>query len=103
MVTRAPGRLDVMGGIADYSGSLVLQMPLAEACHVAAQLQKAPSSECSLSAIRVVSFNNSGSTDRRVVRPINYINESKTVDRGIAAQQPANLPCSGNALHSATR
>jgi galactokinase len=28
---RAPGRLDVMGGIADYSGSLVLQLPLAEA------------------------------------------------------------------------
>lgn len=25
-VTRAPGRLDVMGGIADYSGSLVLQV-----------------------------------------------------------------------------
>ena len=24
----APGRLDVMGGIADYSGSLVLQMPI---------------------------------------------------------------------------
>ena len=24
----APGRLDVMGGIADYSGSLVLQLPL---------------------------------------------------------------------------
>jgi galactokinase len=30
-VARAPGRLDVMGGIADYSGSLVLQMPLAVA------------------------------------------------------------------------
>jgi len=30
-VGRAPGRLDVMGGIADYSGSLVLQMPTAEA------------------------------------------------------------------------
>lgn len=28
-VGRAPGRLDVMGGIADYSGSLVLQLPLA--------------------------------------------------------------------------
>lgn len=27
-VARAPGRLDVMGGIADYSGSLVLQWPL---------------------------------------------------------------------------
>jgi L-arabinokinase len=26
----APGRLDVMGGIADYSGSLVLQMPLSQ-------------------------------------------------------------------------
>ncbi|XP_027333905.1 L-arabinokinase-like isoform X1 [Abrus precatorius] len=36
-VTRAPGRLDVMGGIADYSGSLVLQMPIKEACHVACQ------------------------------------------------------------------
>ena len=26
----APGRLDVMGGIADYSGAWVLQMPIAE-------------------------------------------------------------------------
>eukprot|EP00898_Chlorokybus_atmophyticus_P005965 jgi/Chlat1/636/Chrsp103S00005 len=39
IVTRAPGRLDVMGGIADYSGSLVLQMPIKEACHVALQRQ----------------------------------------------------------------
>ena len=31
-VARAPGRLDVMGGIADYSGSLVMPMPIAEAC-----------------------------------------------------------------------
>ncbi|KAK6152151.1 hypothetical protein DH2020_014786 [Rehmannia glutinosa] len=37
IVARAPGRLDVMGGIADYSGSLVLQMPVREACHVAIQ------------------------------------------------------------------
>ncbi|KAG0616552.1 hypothetical protein M758_5G124600 [Ceratodon purpureus] len=36
-IARAPGRLDVMGGIADYSGSLVLQMPIKEACHVAVQ------------------------------------------------------------------
>jgi galactokinase len=34
---RAPGRLDVMGGIADYSGSLVLQLPIAEAANVAVQ------------------------------------------------------------------
>ncbi len=38
IVTRAPGRLDVMGGIADYSGSLVLQLPLAEATCTALQL-----------------------------------------------------------------
>lgn len=37
-VARAPGRLDVMGGIADYSGSLVLQLPTREACHVAVQV-----------------------------------------------------------------
>jgi L-arabinokinase len=38
VVTRAPGRLDVMGGIADYSGSLVLQLPLQEATCAAVQL-----------------------------------------------------------------
>ena len=37
VVTRAPGRLDVMGGIADYSGSLVLQLPIREAALVALQ------------------------------------------------------------------
>src|SRR5919112_2215045 len=36
-VARAPGRLDVMGGIADYSGSLVLELPTAEATLVALQ------------------------------------------------------------------
>jgi L-arabinokinase len=37
ILTRSPGRLDVMGGIADYSGSLVLQYPIAEATFVAIQ------------------------------------------------------------------
>ena len=36
-IARAPGRLDVMGGIADYSGSLVLELPLGEATLAAAQ------------------------------------------------------------------
>ena len=36
-IARAPGRLDVMGGIADYSGSLVLEWPIAEATFVALQ------------------------------------------------------------------
>lgn len=31
----APGRLDVMGGVADYSGSLVLQMPIHQRTHAA--------------------------------------------------------------------
>ena len=40
-ITRAPGRLDVMGGIADYSGSLVLELPIAEATLVALQKDEA--------------------------------------------------------------
>jgi L-arabinokinase len=36
-VARAPGRLDLMGGIADYSGSLVLQLPLDVATLAAVQ------------------------------------------------------------------
>ncbi|MDZ7263621.1 MAG: GHMP kinase [candidate division KSB1 bacterium] len=42
IIARAPGRLDVMGGIGDYSGSLVLQMPLREATTVALQRQSEP-------------------------------------------------------------
>jgi len=37
VVARAPGRLDVMGGIADYSGSLVLQLPIREGTFAALQ------------------------------------------------------------------
>lgn len=48
-VARAPGRLDVMGGIADYSGSLVLQLPLQEATLAALQRQAKP-------ALRIVSL-----------------------------------------------
>jgi galactokinase len=36
-VGRAPGRLDLMGGVADYSGSLVLELPLGVATWVAVQ------------------------------------------------------------------
>lgn len=41
-VGRAPGRLDLMGGIADYSGSLVLEMPLQVATWVAVQSTDEP-------------------------------------------------------------
>ncbi|MBI4879123.1 MAG: GHMP kinase [Planctomycetes bacterium] len=50
---RAPGRLDVMGGIADYSGALVLELPLREAAWAAVQLQ--PERE-----VRVVSLGADG-------------------------------------------
>jgi len=46
VIARAPGRLDVMGGIADYSGSLVLEMPLAVATRVA--LQQSESADISI-------------------------------------------------------
>ncbi len=36
LVTRAPGRLDFMGGMADYSGALALQLPIARGALVAA-------------------------------------------------------------------
>jgi L-arabinokinase len=48
-IARAPGRLDLMGGIADYSGALVLQYPIREATFTAIQKDSAP-------VIRVVSL-----------------------------------------------
>jgi L-arabinokinase len=46
-IARAPGRLDLMGGIADYSGSLVLQWPIKEATFAAVQ----PSSDRTLKIV----------------------------------------------------
>jgi hypothetical protein len=40
-IGRAPGRLDVMGGIADYSGALVLELPLDRATFALVQRQDA--------------------------------------------------------------
>ena len=42
VIGRAPGRLDVMGGIADYSGALVLELPLVEATFAMVQGQNSP-------------------------------------------------------------
>ena len=50
MIARAPGRLDVMGGIADYSGSLVLEMPLA--CATFAIAQKQPATRLDVRSLR---------------------------------------------------
>lgn len=50
VVARAPGRLDVMGGIADYSGSLVLELPLA--CATFAAVQRQPEARCDVLTLR---------------------------------------------------
>lgn len=76
-VARAPGRLDLMGGIADYSGSLVLELPIASAAHAAVQLNDTKT-------IRVVSLPQSEAGGARMfempladlfdgaVRPLEY-------------------------------
>ncbi|NUQ62503.1 MAG: GHMP kinase [Pirellulales bacterium] len=64
---RAPGRLDVMGGIADYSGSLVLQMPTREA--TLAAIQRSDDAR-----IRIVSFSaESAGPMRTVEMPVSWI------------------------------
>jgi len=57
IVARAPGRLDVIGGIADYSGSLVLEMPIAEATFAAIQRN----STISIEIVSIDSDNKRGS------------------------------------------
>ncbi|HEU4766835.1 MAG TPA: hypothetical protein VFS77_05650 [Pyrinomonadaceae bacterium] len=74
-IARAPGRLDVMGGIADYSGSLVLELPIAEATFVALQKQDAP--ELRIVSLvenegRVLSFDTPLARFQRDTEPVEY-------------------------------
>ena len=77
-LTRAPGRLDVMGGIADYSGALVLEMPIAAATWVAAQPSNEPELVIESEDIRAVDGNLGDSTVRVPLaelvpdRPLSY-------------------------------
>lgn len=76
IVARAPGRLDVMGGIADYSGSLVLELPIAEATFVALQKDETNRRLRVVSLIenetRVVSFEMSLADLEHDGKPIEY-------------------------------
>jgi galactokinase len=63
LIARAPGRLDLMGGIADYSGSLVLQWPLSEATMAAAQ-------RCDDGQLRVVSLGQGATVTRSSARSV---------------------------------
>ena len=64
-VARAPGRLDVMGGIADYSGALVLQWPIREATRVA--VLPWPEQHLSITSVR------RGGGERHCDVPLNLI------------------------------
>ena len=70
LLARAPGRLDLMGGMADYSGSLVLEMPIAEATWVAAQ----ESDE------RTVSIESEEMPDGRVTFPLEAVAPAEPLD-----------------------
>jgi galactokinase len=74
---RAPGRLDVMGGIADYSGSLVLQWPIRESTRVALRFRPGQS-------LRVVSRDATGGA-REVDVPLALINAARPPYREIRA------------------
>ncbi len=63
---RAPGRLDVIGGVADYSGSMVLELPLACAACVAWQWR-------SDRILRIKSIVNDGSEDLHAEIPLEAI------------------------------
>jgi L-arabinokinase len=56
-IARAPGRLDIMGGIGDYSGSLVLELPIAEAAFAAVQLSNEP--EVTIASLQGTASNHS--------------------------------------------
>ncbi len=67
VLARAPGRLDVMGGIADYSGSLVLQLPTQEATLAAVQCDDEP-------VLRIVSCGGpDGASTRSLVLPMRVL------------------------------
>ncbi|CAM8967566.1 unnamed protein product [Rhodiola kirilowii] len=100
-VTRAPGRLDVMGGIADYSGSLVLQMPIREACHVAIQVSHPSKQRLWKHALARQQAKGQGPTP--VLQIVSYgselSNRSPTFDMDISDFMDGEKPISYTAAH----
>ncbi|XP_015693699.2 L-arabinokinase-like [Oryza brachyantha] len=94
-IARAPGRLDVMGGIADYSGSLVLQLPLREACHVAVQ-RNHPSNQKLLEHTQARQLENGGTGP--VVQIVSFgselSNRSPTFDMNLSDLMDRDKPIS---------
>jgi galactokinase len=75
VIARAPGRLDVMGGIADYSGSMVLELPILEATFAA--LQRQPDRRLTIVSLdedeaRTLAFEMSLAEFENAGEPVNY-------------------------------
>ncbi len=81
-IASAPGRLDVMGGIADYSGSLVLELPLDRTSVAMLQRHDAPT-------VDVMSLR--GDANLRASLPIELLRDTSAgAHQRIAAQFPAS-------------
>ncbi|MCB0122002.1 MAG: hypothetical protein KDE58_07145, partial [Caldilineaceae bacterium] len=96
VVTRAPGRLDLMGGIADYSGSLVLQMPIAEATFAALQKATEPTLE-------IISLNSEyGGRPSLFTMPLtDFIDDDHPIAYGLAQRYFKRVPQSAWAAYVA--
>jgi L-arabinokinase len=82
IVSRAPGRLDLMGGIADYSGSLVLELPIARATHVALQLQS-----CETLRIASMPESRNGSPRRFEMSLTGFLDSEGPLDYSVARER----------------
>jgi galactokinase len=79
----APGRLDVMGGIADYSGSLVLQMPIRNRTIVRLSLRS--DYQC------IITSDLNNNTKFKVILDYHNLLHKGNVDYGFARDQFRNL------------
>jgi L-arabinokinase len=100
VVTRAPGRLDLMGGIADYSGSLVLQMPIQEATLVA--LQRVDEPILQIVSLREDNGDAHGAEHAAFTMPLtDFIDETLPIDYAIAQAYFKRKPATAWAAYAA--
>jgi galactokinase len=84
-IARAPGRLDVMGGIADYSGATVLELPLRYATAVLLQGQAAP--RCDLATWRAGRWHLFSMELATVVDPAGSLGTPRALGSWLAARE----------------
>jgi len=95
-LARAPGRLDLMGGIADYSGSLVLQMPIGEATFAALQRVATPTLEI------VSLYAEHGGRPSIFAMPLaDFLTDDRPIDYGVAQRYFKRMPQNGWAAYVA--